>query len=184
MSAPAPRAAQKRTSREAREVPRGDLSKCKTCVNKVALLDHLVGDGDQRWWYRQAEHPGGFGVDHQLELRGLHDRQVGRLGTLEDPANVQTHLLPCISIVRPITDQTSDIDMLPLCIDGGYRMVGGQLCQLDTPAIEEGTWTDKERIGPIAHHGGEGRIDVAAGTGIEDLDFQVHRASSRVQISR
>ena len=34
----------------------------------VRLVDHLVGDGDQRRWYRQAEHPGGFGVDRQLEL--------------------------------------------------------------------------------------------------------------------
>jgi hypothetical protein len=34
----------------------------------VRLVDHLVGDGDQRRWYRQAEHPGGFGVHHQLEL--------------------------------------------------------------------------------------------------------------------
>jgi hypothetical protein len=41
----------------------------------VRLVDHLVGDGDKRRWYHQAEHPGGFGVDRQLELRGLHDRQ-------------------------------------------------------------------------------------------------------------
>jgi hypothetical protein len=32
----------------------------------------------------QAEGPGGLEVDHQLELRRLLDRQVDRLGALED----------------------------------------------------------------------------------------------------
>src|SRR6266566_4185772 len=31
---------------------------------------------------------GGLEVDHQLELGGLHDRQVGRFGTLENSAGV------------------------------------------------------------------------------------------------
>ncbi len=36
----------------------------------------------------EAEHPGGLGVDDQLELARLHDRQVRGLGALEDAARV------------------------------------------------------------------------------------------------
>jgi hypothetical protein len=34
----------------------------------------------------EAEHPGGLGVDDQLELARLHHRQVRRFGALEDAA--------------------------------------------------------------------------------------------------
>ena len=33
---------------------------------------------------READHPGGLGIDDQLELRGLYDWKVRRLRALED----------------------------------------------------------------------------------------------------
>lgn len=50
---------------------------------KTPLLDDLVGDGQQRRRHGKAERAGGRGVDDQLELRGLDNRQVRGLGTLE-----------------------------------------------------------------------------------------------------
>jgi hypothetical protein len=72
--------------------------------------------------------------------------------------------------------------MLPLRIDGGERVAGGQLRQLDTPPIEEGAGTDKEGVRSITNDGVESFIDAAAGTGIEDLDLQIHSASGRIHI--
>src|SRR5262249_61956003 len=46
--------------------------------------DDLVGLEEQRRGDRQAEGTGGLEVDDQLELRGLLDRQVSRLGPFED----------------------------------------------------------------------------------------------------
>jgi hypothetical protein len=42
------------------------------------------GEGEQRWRHVDAKQLGGSPVDDQLELGRLLDRQVGRLGALED----------------------------------------------------------------------------------------------------
>jgi hypothetical protein len=53
------------------------------------LLNHLVSGRYQRRWHGDAEHPGRLGVDDQLELARLHDRQVRRLRALEDAADIR-----------------------------------------------------------------------------------------------
>ena len=55
-------------------------------------FDHLVGAREQHGRHGEAEHPGGLGVDDQLELGRLHDRQVGGLGALEDPPDIDADL--------------------------------------------------------------------------------------------
>src|SRR5215208_5398214 len=57
--------------------PIADVSRC----SKNPLLDHLVGAAEQR--DREGEAMRLRGLD-QLELGRLHDRQVGRLYSLED----------------------------------------------------------------------------------------------------
>ena len=47
----------------------------------IASLDHLIGAGEQRRRHAQADRLGGLEIDRELEFGGLHDRQVGRLGT-------------------------------------------------------------------------------------------------------
>ena len=63
-------------------------------------------------------------------------------------------------------------------------MARRQLGQLDTPADEEGVAADEEGVGPLAHKSCEGRIDLAAGAGVEDLDLQPHGAGSRFHVSQ
>ena len=52
------------------------------------LLDDLIRPRQQRRWDREAEGLGGLEVDHQLELRGLLNREIRRLGTLQDLVDV------------------------------------------------------------------------------------------------
>ena len=65
----------------------------------------------------------------------------------------------------------------------GDRVVRRQVDQLDTPAVEKGVGADEEGVGPLAHKSCEGRIDLAAGAGVEDLDLQPHGAGSRFHVS-
>ena len=49
--------------------------------------------------------------------------------------------------------------------------------------MEKGTGGDEEDVGPLVYKVCEGRVDLAAGTGIEDLDLYLHGASSRFGVS-
>ena len=55
---------------------------------ETQLFDHLIGAGEQRRWDFEAERLRGLEVDHQLDLGGLLNWQVGGLGAaLEYPVD-------------------------------------------------------------------------------------------------
>src|SRR5215470_12935426 len=61
------------------------VSRCsKLRVQRLGLLDQLVGAREQRRRDRQPERLGDLDVNDQLELSRLLDGEVGGLGTLED----------------------------------------------------------------------------------------------------
>ena len=56
--------------------------------------------------------------------------------------------------------------------------------KLHAPACEKGTDTNEKCVGPLVHKRCEGRIDLTASAGVEDLDLQPYGASSRFHISQ
>ena len=54
--------------------------------------------------------------------------------------------------------------------------------KLHAPSYKKCILADKESVGPLAPKNCEGRVDLAAGAGVENLDLQSHRASSRFHI--
>ena len=57
-----------------------------------ASFDDLVGAAECQWRDREAERRGGLEIDHQLELGGPQEGQVGGLFTLENPGRVDPEL--------------------------------------------------------------------------------------------
>jgi hypothetical protein len=52
---------------------------------ELALLDDLVGSGEERGRNTETERLCGFQIDDELGLHGLVDRQLGRLFAFQDP---------------------------------------------------------------------------------------------------
>ena len=132
----------------------------------------------------EAEHPGGLSVDDQLELGRLHDRQVRGLGALEDATGIDADLTIGIRKAGAVAHQPAGFGIFTRRICRGDRMARRQVGQLDTPAGEKGVAADEEGVGPLARKRCEGRIDLAAGAGVEDLDLQPHGARSRFHVSQ
>ena len=63
-------------------------------------------------------------------------------------------------------------------------MARREVNQLDTPAGDEGVRANEQGVGPLAHESCEGRFDLPAGAGLENLDLQSHGASSRFHVSQ
>jgi hypothetical protein len=54
--------------------------------------------------------------------------------------------------------------------------------QLNTPTAEKGIGADEERVRALARERCEGRIDLAAGAGADDLDLQPHGSGGRLHV--
>src|SRR5215831_1907312 len=74
-------------------------ARCRNCRRGSFILeppftslDHLVGESKEFIRHSEAEHPGGLGVDNELELCRLQHRQIRGFGALEDTARVNTDL--------------------------------------------------------------------------------------------
>src|SRR5262245_30843264 len=74
-------------------------------VRKAELFDYLIGGSDQGRRNGEAEHPRGPGVDDQLELGRLHDRQIRRLRALEDAAGIDSDMTKRIRNVGSVAHQ-------------------------------------------------------------------------------
>src|SRR6266436_3248205 len=82
-----------------------------------ASFDDLVGAGEDRWRHGEAEGLGGAEIDDQLECGRLLDRQIGRLGALEDPSGVNADLAKYSGEARSIGDKAAGRDEFTQVID-------------------------------------------------------------------
>src|SRR5215470_2886098 len=73
----------------------------------ASLFDHLVGADEYRRRNVEAKRLRGLEIDDEIELGGLHHRQIGRLRTFENPADVDAGLAIGVRKVRSIAHQTT-----------------------------------------------------------------------------
>src|SRR5262249_48091838 len=85
--------------------------------------------------------------------------------------------------VASVGHQPAGLGKFTVPIYRGEPMAPRQEDELDTPSVEECVVADEEGVGALARNSREGRIDLAAGTGVEDLDLQSHGAGRRFHVS-
>src|SRR5262249_48178375 len=83
-------------------------------VCPACLLDHLIGQDEERRGERDPEGLGGLEVEDQLELRGLLHGQVCWLGALQNSVHIDRGTPEQVHITRCIRHETSCIDKLPV----------------------------------------------------------------------
>src|SRR5215471_16954888 len=90
-------------------------------------FDHLVDGHEQFVRHGEAEHPGGRGVDDELELARLHDRQIRRLRALEDAPGVHADVAIRIHQARSVAHQPADVGIGTRRIGRGETMMRRQV---------------------------------------------------------
>src|SRR5262245_62776447 len=103
------------------KVPIGDLSRCSKLSQ---LFDHLVGDLLKMQRHVNTKCLGGLNIDHQLELRGLLDRQVGGLLTLENPTGVGSIQTMRIRKTASVACQATGLGVLAERKDRSHAVAG------------------------------------------------------------
>ena len=74
-------------------------------ITRAVSFDHLVGDGKERCRSGEAERAGGFDIDDELKLRGLHHGQIRGLRALENATSISTDLTPSLANVASIAQE-------------------------------------------------------------------------------
>jgi hypothetical protein len=112
-------------------------------------------------------------VDDELELRRLHDRQVGGFLASDDTSGVQPGLAQLIGNVCSVTHHAADFRKLAPRVDGGQPMVRGKCSELHATVGKEGVGTDHQRVGSLIHKARKRCIKFVNGAGGTDFDLRV-----------
>src|SRR3990170_2291254 len=92
---------------------RGSMTKMRSPgASPAPSLDHLVGPEPERLGNGKPEGLGRLEIDDKLELGGLLDGEIGRLGTLEDAAYLHPGPLKHVRVAGPVGYQPADIHEL------------------------------------------------------------------------
>src|SRR5207344_248833 len=72
-------------------------------------LDQLGRSGEHLWRNRHADLLRRLEIDHELKLRRLLDRKIGRLGSLQNPVHVICDAPVALRLVRPVGHEPTGI---------------------------------------------------------------------------
>jgi hypothetical protein len=121
---------------------------------RKALLDHLVGGGQQRFRDGDANRLGTIEVDDQIDLRNLLDRQIGWFVALENAAHIDASLVQYRADAAARAYQAVGQGVLTDWVHRGQRMAGHQRREsFHVPGVQI-TGADQDRTNALfpRHH--------------------------------
>ena len=84
------------------------------------------GESEKHWRERETERPGSLHIDDKIKPRGLDDRQLSRLLTVEDATSIDTGLAISIGEVCAVTHQPAHCRKSRKRVDARYLVACGQ----------------------------------------------------------
>src|SRR5262249_32327252 len=150
---------------------------------RAVSLDHLVGSHLESQWNCKPKRFGGFEVYHEFKLGRLHDRQVGRLFALENPAGVDTGLPPSIKIVRRIAYKTADCHGRAQGVNRWHGMAGRQRDDLRGIGKKRNGAAHHERVSPLLNKLRKRRLELARATCIHEQEVNSTSTRGSLQFS-
>ena len=99
------------------------------------------------WRHGQAQRLRGLEIDDQFELGRLHDRQIGRLGAIENPADIDADLAKRVGKSGAVADQAAGNDIFALRIDRRNACRAASATNRRAAAVEERVAADEHLAG-------------------------------------
>jgi len=133
----------------------------------AASFDHLVGDRKQVRRYLDSKRLGGLEVDHQLEFGRLHYRHLGRVGSFENLAAIDSGLAIHAADTRTIADQAAAERILPFEMDRRDALLRGERGYRIALTEQHRICRDKDRIRTFANKGLERHLEIILAPHVE-----------------
>src|SRR3989440_3105195 len=157
----------------------------RNCAREQAcagLLDHLIGACEHGRRNVEAKRLGRFHVDHHL-VRRLLDRQIGRLGALQNLVHKASRSSPTVTQINAIAQQSTSLDKLTVGVD--HRQPRGCRQRHNLSAL-----TDKQPIGwqhyqfdMLTRQSLERSIEIARPMGLGPYKLERECAGSGLEVS-
>src|SRR5262249_55067368 len=154
-----------------------------TAVMITALLYDLIRPLQERRRDRQPERLPGLDVDDQLELGGLFDGEVARLGALQDLVHVRGAALVEIEKARPVRHETPGLHTLPDAVCCRQSAPCCEVCEPCSVAVEYRIGHYEEGPHALFGHRRECAVELVRTSGLQKEKLHSQRPGRDVHFS-
>jgi hypothetical protein len=147
------------------------------------LFDYLVGQREYLGGNFDPQRLGGLAIDNKFELGRLQHRQVSGPGAFEDAAGVDSDLAIHVEKTCAVAHQAASRCKVAVFVDSGNPIPIGQRNDSLALADKEIIGNNKQRVGVQSVQSGEGCIQLALSTDVQDLDLLTKGACCLLDVS-
>src|SRR4030095_4111990 len=141
-------------------------------------MNDFVGSDKNGLRDGEAESPGSLEVDHQLELGGLFDREIARLGALENLVDKRGGAPGLVDRARAVKHQPSDLHVFSQPVDRRQASLVREASETCPTVYEHAAHDDDHPICPPAGHCRESPVEVVGSARLPGLKLYFQRPRS------